>query len=88
MTAIEIETYIEAARIKKLEKKLELLDIIPFSSLDGKQIVSLYTREMKKTILEIKVGLGINETSNDTERIEARKARKSFSGKLHKGKKT
>lgn len=87
MDESEIDTWLEAVRLRDLDKKLDFLNSVPFHSLqlDSKKLLATLRAETKKMSLALKVGLGLNEVA-EQDKKEFKEAMKNSAGKLRKGK--
>jgi len=85
MSEIEINDWLEAARIKKISDQRDFLELLPFSNIQTKKQAALYGTKMRKMWYKIKIPLGIQEQVDKKQIEAARKAKQEVSKKLHVG---
>jgi len=86
MSSDELDDFLEAARLRQIKKRFDVLDNLPFSNINDRKILNLYNKELKKMSLEINVGLGLENVGIEQAKQDFKDVKKEISTGLRKGK--
>ena len=86
MSSDELDDFLEAARLRQIKKRFDVLDNLTSSNINDRKILNLYNKELKKMSLEINVGLGLENVGIEQAKQDFKDVKKEISTGLRKGK--
>lgn len=78
-------SYLEAVKADNANDNLKILDVIPYSNLNSRKLLSLYQTDIRNEKLRVKMILGL-DMPTESDIVEFREARRNSAGTLKKGK--